>query len=65
MSEASLVGSGAIISDAPSLSEAIQSLSSFKSLTESATISESLSILFVSGASSVLNTAALNTSVLN
>ena len=65
MSEASLVGSGAIVSDTSSLSEAIQSLSSSKSLSDSATISESLSILFVSGASSVLNTAALNTSVLN
>jgi len=65
MSEASLVGSGAILSDTPSLAEAIQSLNSSKSLSDSATISESLSILFVSGASSVLNTAALNTSVLN
>jgi len=65
MSEASLVGSGAIVSDTSSLAEAIQSLTFSKSLSDSATISESLSILFVSGASSVLNTAALNTSVLN
>ena len=65
ISEATIVGGAVGVSDTPSLSEAIQSLSSSKSLSDSATISESLSILFVSGASSVLNTAALNTSVLN
>lgn len=65
VSEASIVGGNVGVSDTPSLSEAISSLSSSKSLSDSATISESLSILFVSGASSVLNTAALNTSVLN
>ena len=65
VSDASIVGGNVGASDTPSLSEAIQSLSSSKSLSDSATISESLSILFVSGASSVLNTAALNTSVLN
>ena len=65
ISETTIVGGAVGVSDTPSLSEAIQSLSSSKSLSDSATISESLSILFVSGASSVLNTAALNTSVLN
>tara|TARA_B100001057_G_scaffold344204_1_gene345180 strand:- start:2352 stop:3596 length:1245 start_codon:yes stop_codon:yes gene_type:complete len=65
VSEASIVGGNVGASDTPSLSEAIQSLSSSKSLSDSATISESLSVLFVSGASSVLNTAAFNTSVLN
>jgi len=42
------------------------SLYSFsKSLTDSATMSESISVLFIPGGSGVLNTAALNTSVLN
>ena len=36
-----------------------------KSLTDSATISESVSILFLPGGGSILNTAALNTFVLN
>jgi len=65
MSDTPFVNPGQVVTDAPNLSEAIQSLTFAKSLSDSATISESLSITFVSGASSVLNTAALNTSVLN
>lgn len=65
MSDTPFINPGQVVTDTPNLSEAIQSLTFSKSLSDSATISESLSILFVSGASSVLNTAALNTSVLN
>jgi len=36
-----------------------------KSLSDSATMSESISVLFIPGGSGILNTAALNTSVLN
>jgi hypothetical protein len=35
------------------------------SFTDSATITESVAILFVPGGGSILNTSALNTSVLN
>ena len=46
------------------LSEAL--VDSFsKVVTDSATITESISVLFVPGGGSILNTAALNTSVLN
>ena len=65
MSDTPFVNPGQVITDIPNLSEAIQSLTFSKSLSDSATISESLSVVLVSSASSVLNTAALNTSVLN
>jgi len=51
-------------SDAPSIGESL-GLSFDTSFTDSATISESVEILFVPGGGSVLNTSALNTSVLN
>ena len=55
---------GSALSDNISMSE--NSVHSFsKSLTDSATISESVSILFIPGGGSILNTAALNTFVLN
>ena len=55
---------GSALSDSISMSE--NSVHSFsKSLADSATISESVSILFIPGGGSILNTAALNTFVLN
>ena len=55
---------GSALSDSISMSE--NSVHSFsKSLTDSATISESVSILFIPGGGSILNTAVLNTFVLN
>ena len=51
-------------SDAPSISESLAH-SFGKSVSDSATISESVSVLLVPGGGSVLNTAALNTFVLN
>lgn len=51
-------------SEAVSVAESlVQSFS--KSATDSATITESISILFIPGGGSILNTAALNTFVLN
>ena len=50
--------------DTPSISESL-GLSFATSFTDSATITESVEILFVAGGGSVLNTAGLNTSVLN
>jgi len=50
--------------DTPSLSESL-GLSFDTSFTDSATITESVEILFVPGGGSILNTSVLNTSVLN
>ena len=50
--------------DAASIAESLAHSFS-KSVSDSATISESVSILFIPGGGSILNTAALNTFVLN
>jgi sulfur relay (sulfurtransferase) DsrC/TusE family protein len=64
LSESLVYSSSLSKADIVTLSEALaQSVS--KSLSDSVTISESISVLFVPGGTSVLNTAALNTSVLN
>jgi hypothetical protein len=52
------------IADTPSISEVLAHTFN-KNPSDSATISESVSILFITGSDSVLNTTALNTSVLN
>lgn len=64
MSEVLVSGAGSIFTDSSSLSD--QEVISFsKALSDSATITESINVVLISGSSSVLNTSALNTSVLN
>ena len=64
MSEVLVSGAGSIFTDSSSLSD--QEVISFsKALSDSATIIESINVVLISGSSSVLNTSALNTSVLN
>ena len=64
MSEVLITGAGSIFTDSSSLSD--QEVISFsKALSDSATITESINVVLISGSSSVLNTSALNTSVLN
>ena len=64
MSEILVSGAGNIYTDTTSISESLAH-SLGKSLSDSATITESISVVLVSGSNSVLNTSALNTSVLN
>ena len=52
------------LTDSPSISETL-ALSVSITASDSATISESINVVFISGASSVLNVSGLNTSVLN
>lgn len=64
LSEVLVSGAGSIYTDSTSLSD--QEVISFsKALSDSATITESINVVLISGSSSVLNTSALNTSVLN
>ena len=57
-------GPGSVHTDTTSISETLAH-SFGKSLSDSATITESISVVLTSGSSSVLNTSAFNTSVLN
>ena len=64
LSEVLISGAGSIYTDTTSISETLAH-SFGKSLSDSATITESISVVLTSGSSSVLNTSAFNTSVLN
>ena len=64
LSEVLTSGAGSIYTDTTSISETLAH-SFGKSLSDSATITESISVVLTSGSSSVLNTSAFNTSVLN
>ena len=57
-------GAGSIYTDSTSISESLAH-SLGKSLSDSATITESINVELILGSSSVLNTSAFNTSVLN
>ena len=64
LSDVLVSGPGSVHTDTTSISESLAH-SLGKSLSDSATITESISVVLISGSNSVLNTSALNTSVLN